>query len=284
MLEGPTIRQLLDWSEAELISVSETPRLDSEVLLSHCLQKDRSYLFTWPDKQVSADQRACFEQLIHKRMAPQPIAYLLGQREFYSLELKTTPATLVPRPETELLVDTALDLIAGTQQPRILDLGTGTGAIPLAIKQQRPDAELVATDVSLEALDVARTNSADLKLEVEFRQSDWFGEFEKRRDAPFDVIVSNPPYIAEQDPYLFQGDLPAEPRLALTSGPSGLDALTTIIADAVGFLKAGGWLVLEHGYDQGKSVRALMQKEFSAAQTLQDFNGLDRVTFGQFPG
>lgn len=282
MAEISTIRALLDWAEAELRVVSESPGLDGEILLSYCLQKDRSYLFTWPDRVMTAEQKTCFEELVHKRQQPQPVAYLLGQREFYSLSLRTTSATLVPRPETELLVDTALDLVGSISKPRILDLGTGTGAITLAIKQQRSDAYLLATDVSKEALEIARTNSDNLALNVEFRLSDWFGAIDRVQDAPFDLIVSNPPYIAEQDPCLERGDLPAEPRLALTSGPMGLDALTGIARDATDFLKTGGWLLLEHGFDQGEAVQALMQRNFISVRTLQDFNGLDRVTFGQF--
>lgn len=282
MEEASTIRALLDWVEDELGEMSESPRLDGEILLSHCLQKDRSYLFTWPDRTITAEQKDCFQDLVNRRLEPQPIAYLLGQREFYSLTLKTTPATLVPRPETELLVDTALDLIKGISRPCLLDLGTGTGAIPLAIKHQRPDASLLAVDVSEQALDVARTNSADLKLKVEFRLSDWFDAIDREMDGPFDLIASNPPYIAEQDPYLLQGDLPAEPLLALTSGPKGLDALIGIINDAPRFLKSGGWLILEHGYDQGEAVRHLMNGKYTGVRTLQDFNGLDRLTCGQY--
>lgn len=272
-----SIDNQIKWATDILYNISCSARLDSEILLSFCLQKDRSYLFTWPDQVLTKDQRACFKGLIQKRLTPQPIAYLIGSREFYSMELKTTPATLVPRPETEMLVDWILEQASLLDCPHILDLGTGTGAIALAVKKHCPDCEMVATDFSRAALEVARSNALKHHLDVRFIESDWFQSF--AYDTLFDVIVSNPPYIAAHDPYLSQGDLPAEPQQALTSGESGLDALATIIDGAQKYLKSNGVLVLEHGYDQHQAVTDLLLKAgYRSIKTHKDFNELPRMT------
>ena len=279
---GPSIRQQLDWAAGVLDSVTCSARLDSEILLAFCLQKERSYLMTWPEKELDPKQLDCFQELVRRRLQPQPIAYLTGEKEFYSMSLKTTPATLVPRPETEMLVDKVLQLTQHLAEPNVLELGTGTGAIALAIKQHKPACRMLATDVSPDALDVARENAARHQLEIGFLVSDWFAALQQSRC--FDVIVSNPPYIAEQDPYLSQGDLPAEPRLALTSGEQGMQALTQIITAATGFLKPGGWLVLEHGYDQLQPVSQLLGAQgYTQVETLLDFNQLPRMSVGQLP-
>jgi release factor glutamine methyltransferase len=275
-----TIQQQLQWASSVLASITCSARLDSEILLAHCLQKDRSYLMTWPERELQTQQLECFRELVAKRLQPQPIAYLTGVKEFYSLNLKTTPATLVPRPETEMLVDQVLELINGLAAPNILELGTGTGAIALAIKKHAPHSQLMATDISEDALDVARDNARQHHLNVEFVLSDWFQAISPQQR--YDVIVSNPPYIPNHDPYLSQGDLPAEPRLALTSGDDGLQALRHIIESAPDYLKPAGWLVLEHGYDQQLAVNQLLAESgFGNIQTLEDFNQLPRLSMGQ---
>lgn len=271
-----SIRQQLEWATGILYSISCSAGLDSEVLLAHCLQKDRSYLLTWPERELSPEQRDCYHELIRRRLQPQPVAYLVGYREFYSMQLKTTSATLVPRPETELLVDTVLELLATVESPAVLELGTGTGAIALALKKHAPQSHIVATDISPAALEVAAHNAQAHRLDVSFIESDWFSHIPQRT---FDIIASNPPYIAASDPYLSQGDLPAEPIQALSSGESGLEALAIIIQGATSFMKPDGWIVLEHGYDQQSAVQRLLQASgFSRISTLRDFNDLPRVT------
>ena len=275
-----TITQQLAWASGVLDAISDSPRLDSEILLAHCLQQDRSYLITWPERELSERQIECFQQLVRRRLEPQPIAYLVGSREFYSLQLETTPATLVPRPETEMLVDKTLELLQGLDSPQLLELGTGTGAIALALKKQRPDIELTATDISAEALQVASRNAQKHHLQINFLQSDWYTSV--HGDMLFDVIVSNPPYIAADDPYLARGDLPAEPHQALSSGSSGLEALQIIISGAEHFLQPGGWLVLEHGYDQQLEVQQLLREQgYEQVQTFNDFNDLPRLSMAR---
>lgn len=259
--------------------MSSTAALDSEVLLAFCLQKNRTYLLTWPERELTPEQQTCFQQLIQKRLQPQPVAYLTGSREFYSLELNTTPATLVPRPETEMLVDSVLELVTDMTSARILELGTGTGAISLAIKKHAPVCDITATDISLPAIQVAQSNALQHHLQVTFIESDWYQSLKPEK---FDVIVSNPPYIAASDPYLSEGDLPAEPLQALSSGVTGLEALATIIQGADTYLSDAGWLVLEHGYNQQQAVTDMLAEcGFSNISTLQDFNDLARVTLAR---
>jgi release factor glutamine methyltransferase len=276
------LRELLAQAAARLARSSDSPRLDAELLLAHCLGRDRAWLMAWPERVPDMDGRDCFEALLRRREQGEPVAYLLGEREFWSLPLMVTADTLVPRPETELLVEQSLALIAGRERPRILELGTGSGAIALALKRERPDAEIIATDVSPGALAVARRNAQSLGLAVGFLLCDWY-----RAIAPgprFDLIVSNPPYIAADDPFLKQGDLPAEPRRALCSGPSGLEALRIIIEGAVPRLAPGAALALEHGHDQREAVRDLLrQAGFEQLRTERDFSGLPRVSLGLKP-
>jgi len=259
-----------------LYSISCNARLDSEVLLAYCLGKPRSYLMTWPERELTTAQLDCFNELIRRRLQPQPVAYLVGEREFYSMLLKTTPDTLVPRPETEMLVDRLLQLVDDIERPEVLELGTGTGAIALALKKHAPQCRVIATDASPAALDVAIANATAHELDIEFLQSDWYQALSVRS---FDIIASNPPYIASHDPYLRQGDLPAEPQMALCSGDSGLEALQTIITGAPGFLRPGGSIVLEHGYDQQQPVVELLQSTgFVDIHCARDFNDLPRLT------
>lgn len=275
-----SIKQQLEWASGILYSISCSARLDSEVLLAFCLQKNRSYLMTWPERELTDDQVDSFRHLLGLRLQPQPVAYLTGSREFYSMEFTVTPATLVPRPETELLVDTVLQLTQKIESPNILELGTGSGAIALALKKHKPRSRIMATDISQQALQVAESNALKHRLEIDFVSSDWYRKV--AAESTFDIIVSNPPYIAANDPYLSQGDLPAEPLRALSSGVTGLEALESIIAGAGCRLKTTGWIMLEHGYDQSQAVTdLLLDARFINIATHNDFNDLPRMSVGQ---
>ncbi len=275
-----TIKHQLEWATAVLYSISCSAALDSEVLLAHCLQKNRSYLLTWPERELTAEQLEQFHELVRKRLQPQPVAYLIGSREFYSMDLNTTSDTLVPRPETELLVESVLDLIVDLTAPKILELGTGTGAISLAIKKHASQSDIVATDISEAALQVARSNALKHHLDIGLIESDWY---QALIPAKFDIIVSNPPYIASDDPYLSQGDLPAEPIQALCSGKTGLEALSVIIQGGRDYLNDNGWILLEHGYDQEQAVTDIFkQYGYHEISTLRDFNDLPRVTRAKY--
>lgn len=274
------ISQALSWARQEISSASDSAALDAELLLAYSIGKSRSYLYTWPEQMLSADEWELYRSLVLKRLMPTPVAYLLGEREFFSLDFKTTAAALIPRPDTELIVETAIDLCPESSDFYILELGTGTGAIAITLKVHRPDAKVVATDISSQCLSLAKENAIRHQVDIDWRRSDWFSEID--RTIKFDMIVSNPPYIAENDPYLTQGDLPAEPLLALTSGRTGLESLQQIIANAPDYLKAGGYLLLEHGYDQESEVDALLKSSgFGHVSCLYDANNLPRVSKGQ---
>ncbi len=265
------------WAVEQLQDNSSSPQLDAEVLLAHLLERPRSYLRTWPERPLSSQQQEAFSLLVQQRREGEPVAYLTGQREFWSLELRVTRDTLIPRPETELLVAAALQRIPAAAAWSIADLGTGSGAIALALASERPQCRVVATDVSAAALTVARSNALRLTLEqVEFRHGDWV---EPLRGERFQMVVSNPPYIALGDPHLVQDGLPYEPQRALSSGLKGLDALVKIIATATEILSPPGWLLLEHGYDQGGAVRELFTKSgYTGVVTLRDDGGQERLT------
>lgn len=255
--------------------------VDGELLLAEALGRSRSWLYAHPEAAVPAPARARFEALLARRQAGEPVAYLLGRQGFWSLELEVSPATLIPRPETELLVELALARLPAGQPLRVADLGTGSGAIALALARERPQARIVATDASLEALAVARRNAERLGLRVEFRDGDWLVPLAQER---FDLIASNPPYIEQDDPHLAQGDLRFEPPAALASGADGLDAIRVIVRDAGLHLHAGGWLLLEHGWNQGPAVRVLLEAAgFSEVATERDLEGRDRVSLGRWP-
>lgn len=272
------IQTLLKQASHQLASVSDSPQLDAELLLAHCLDKTRSYLFTWNDKAVDETTQQQFTALIEKRLTDYPVAYLLGQQGFWSLDLLVTPDTLIPRPETELLVETALEKVKSIKSPKILDLGTGTGAIALALASERPDATIIATDYSSKALEVAKKNATKNELSnLRFLQSNWFEAID---EIGFDLIVSNPPYIKSADPHLQQG-IRHEPLQALASGITGLDDIHTILQQAPDFLKSGCWIILEHGYDQGKDVPALIEQYgFSKAHCVKDYANNDRISLG----
>ena len=253
-------------------------RHDAEWLLAHVLGRPRSWLFAFGDARVDADGAARFEALVRRREAGEPVAYLTGRRGFWTFELAVSPATLVPRPETERLVELALQRLPADRLLRIADLGTGSGAIALALASERPLARVVATDASAVALELARANAQGLGLaNVEFRQGDWFGCLQGER---FDLVASNPPYVEAGDPHL--DDLRHEPVAALASGVDGLDAIRRIVVDAPSHLEPGGWLLVEHGWRQGAAVRALLGSSgFVDVATAQDLEGRDRVTFGR---
>jgi release factor glutamine methyltransferase len=256
---------------------------DAEYLLAHALGRTRAWLFAHGDDEPDAGTIARFDALVALRAAGEPVAYLTGRRGFRQLDLAVAPDTLIPRPETELLVELALARIAADGDARIADLGTGSGAIALAIASERPRARIVATDRSEGALAVARGNAAAHGIgNVEFRSGDWLAPLVGER---FDLIASNPPYIADDDPHLAQGDLRFEPRAALASGRDGLDAIRSIVRDAPAHLRDGGWLLLEHGHDQGEAVCALLtQAGFADVATAQDLEARDRVGLGRWLG
>ncbi len=278
MRDRPTIHEALRHARERVDSV------DARVLLQHVLDADRAYLATHADVELSAEQAAAYTTLIARRSAGEPVAYLVGTREFYGLRLRVTPAVLIPRPETELVVDIALAKLAHITAPRVLDLGTGSGAIALAIAALRADAYVLGVDRSASALAVAQENARALlgadAARVEWRQSDWYAAVGGER---FDAILSNPPYIAAGDPHLARGDLRFEPQQALVGGGDGLDDIRIIVAAATAHLKTGGWLIFEHGYDQAARCRELLRSaSFSAVESAKDLAGIERVTVGRY--
>lgn len=255
---------------------------DAALLLAHALGKPRSWLFAHADDVLGEADVARFDGLLARRVAGEPVAYLTGARGFWTLDLAVTPATLIPRPETELLVELALARLPADVPVRVADLGTGSGAIALSLAKERPRARVVATDASPEALEVARGNTVRNGIgNVAFRLGSWLQPLD---GECFALIASNPPYIADGDPHLSQGDLRFEPAMALSCGPDGLDAIRIIVRDAPACLHSGGWLLLEHGWDQGEAVRALLvEAGFVDVGTERDLEGRDRVTLGRRP-
>ena len=275
------VRGLLTAASQRLTAVSETPLLDAEVLMAYLLGRDRSWLYAWPEHQLDEAQLVGFAKLVDARAGGRPIAHLTGRREFWSLPIAVNEHTLIPRPETEQLVEIALSL----ELPRIahvLDLGTGSGAIALALANQRPTWQIVAVDSSAAALDVARDNARRLgATDIRFVQGDWLAALPG--EEPFDLIVSNPPYIAASDPHLRAGDVRFEPASALVAGADGLADLRRIIADAPPFLRDGGWLWLEHGLAQGSAVGDLLRgRGFVDVQTRKDLAGQPRHSGGRW--
>ncbi|MFQ2749379.1 peptide chain release factor N(5)-glutamine methyltransferase [Aeromonas caviae] len=260
------------------LASGESPRADADALLCHLLDCRRSYLMTWPEHELDAAQQATLAGWLARRLNGEPIAHLIGEREFWSLPLKVSPATLIPRPDTEVLVEQALARLPGGPCA-LLDLGTGTGAIALALKSERPDADVWAVDRMPAAAALARTNSAALGLPIEVRDGSWFAPLS---DAPrFAMIVSNPPYIDGTDPHLHEGDVRFEPRSALVAEEQGLADIRIIVAGAPAHLLPGGWLLLEHGWDQGEAVRQLLlQQGYVQVETVRDYGDNERVTLG----
>ncbi|MDQ3039656.1 MAG: peptide chain release factor N(5)-glutamine methyltransferase [Pseudomonadota bacterium] len=253
---------------------------DAEWLLAHALCRPRTWLYTHGSDALAAEDITRYESLVQRRLSGEPIAYLTGMRGFWSLELAVTPHTLIPRPETEVLVEAALARLPAGRSCRVADLGTGSGAIALAIAHERPQAHVIATDASTDALAVAQANAARLRIgNVTFRQGDWL---QPLHAETFDVIASNPPYIAADDPHLLEGDLRHEPASALSSGADGLDAIRTIMRGAPAHLVSGGWLMLEHGWEQGDVVRDLfLRAGFVDVATHRDLENRERVTVGR---
>ncbi|UTV28354.1 peptide chain release factor N(5)-glutamine methyltransferase [Photobacterium atrarenae] len=262
---------------------SDSPKIDAAVLLCHVLDKPRSHLLTWPEKAPEPAQQAAFEALLQRRLAGEPVAYLVGEREFWSLPLKVAPHTLIPRPDTERLVELALEKIPAGPGA-VLDLGTGTGAIALAIASERPDLAVTGIDLRPEAAQLAGENSERLKItNTRFLSGSWYSPLVA--DEQFAVIVSNPPYIDAADPHLAQGDVRFEPKSALVADDHGLADIRHISEQGRQFLLPGGWLLMEHGYEQGKAVRDILQRlGYEQISTAQDYAGLDRVTLGCWQG
>ena len=260
---------------------SPTERLDAELLLAAALGKSRSFLHTWPERIVSSEAAQVFADYLARRRDGEPVAYILGQQGFWKLDLEVAPDTLIPRPDTELLVETALELQAGGPA-RLLDLGTGTGAIALALASERPVWQVVAVDRIDAAVALAERNRQRLQLSnVEVRKSHWFDAL---AGECFGMILSNPPYIRAADPHLVAGDVRFEPSSALVAGDDGLDDLRVIIAQAPEHLVEGGWLLLEHGYDQADAVRELLsQQGFTEVASRRDLGGHERISLGRLP-
>lgn len=262
-------------------SGSDSPALDAAVLLCHVLAKPRSYLLTWPDKTLEEPVLVSLNALLARRMAGEPVAYILGEREFWSLPLKVSPSTLIPRPDTERLVELALEK-AALIEGELLDLGTGTGAIALALASELPLRRVTGIDLRPEAAELAQENATRLSiLNTQFLQGSWFSPLAD--GTKFALIVSNPPYIEESDPHLNQGDVRFEPKSALVAEENGLADIRYISTHAPRFLLEGGWLLFEHGYDQGEAVRTILRElGYQSVTTEQDYAGNDRVTLGQY--
>ncbi|HDS1126135.1 TPA: peptide chain release factor N(5)-glutamine methyltransferase [Stenotrophomonas maltophilia] len=278
----PSLRQVVAEASARLGGIEA--RHEAELLLLHVLERPRSWLFAHATDPLPAAELATFEALLARRVAGEPVAYLTGRRGFWTLDLDVDPATLIPRPETELLVELALDRLPLDGPLQLADLGTGSGAIALALASERPQAQVLATDASAGALAVAARNAARHELHnVRFAEGghDWYAPLQGAR---FDLIASNPPYIASDDPHLQQGDLRFEPATALASGVDGLDDIRRIVDGGQAHLLPGGWLLIEHGWDQGEAIRALFEAAaFADVKTVRDLEQRDRITLGRRP-
>ena len=273
------VKTLLQEAEA-ILADHDTPRLDAEVLLSFVMGYERGRLYAWPENEVVANQAMSFRDLVKKRNAGWPVAYLTGSREFWSLNLSVNEHTLVPRPETECAVEVALARLPGREPYEVLDLGTGSGAIALAIASERPNASVVAVDISAQALQQARQNREALGINnVSFKRSCWLDDID---DRSFDLVISNPPYVESSNPLLDSTDISFEPRLALDGGQDGLDAYRKIIPAAFTALKTGGHLVLEHGFEQASAVASLLiESGFNSPGCRKDYAGLERVSYAR---
>jgi release factor glutamine methyltransferase len=271
------LQQDMPQLQAALQLEGREARIELQMLLQAVLKVPRSYLLAHPERPLNEAEQSAYQALLQRRLAGEPMAHIMGEREFFGLNLKVTPATLIPRPETELLVELALQRLSPHAGLRVLDLGTGSGAIALAIAHARPDVEMLAVDASAAALEVARENAQRLGLcNVKFQHSDWFSALSGNG---FDLIVSNPPYIAADDVHLSQGDVRFEPLSALASGVDGLDDIRRIVAQAGDFLEPGGWLLLEHGYDQAPRVREiLLQHDYVRIFSVRDLAGIERAS------
>lgn len=274
------IRQALQEATRQLTETSPSAALDAQVLLSHILDCNSAHLAAWPEKALSNEQQDNFQSLITQRQQGTPVAHLTGEREFWSLDLMVNNSTLIPRPDTETLIEFILTKFSNNKKIKLLDMGTGTGAIAIAIATEKPDWEIVACDISIQAVLLARLNSQRHKTKnITFLQSDWFNDIPVN---DFDIIVSNPPYIPEDDIHLSQGDVRFEPMRALTAGKTGMDDIEHLCLHAKQYLSEEGWLIVEHGYDQ----KALVEQCFSAnnyteIEQQQDLSGHTRMTAGR---
>ncbi|MBR9729469.1 peptide chain release factor N(5)-glutamine methyltransferase [Shewanella intestini] len=275
-----TIAESLQWAFMQLSTTSESANVDAEVLLLHCLQKNRSFIYAWPEKTLTVEQFSAYKSMVSKRVAGQPVAHIIGEREFWSLPFLVNDSTLIPRPDTEILVETALNLTL-PEQAKVLDLGTGTGAIALSLAYERPLWQVSAVDKVQDAVELAKANQINLKLErVEIMQSDWFSALQLQQ---FNLIVSNPPYIDETDEHLHMGDVRFEPQSALTAKDHGFADLFFIAETARHYLTDGGYLLLEHGYEQAMVVREkLIELGYQDVATVRDFGSNDRCTLGRW--
>jgi release factor glutamine methyltransferase len=279
LVSGLTVKKLLQDAERQLRSF-ETARLDAEILFCHSTGLDRSAMYSHPEKIISNDLVLTFKALIDRRLAGQPIAYITVKKEFWSIELHVDQNTLIPRPETESLIDAALDHIPSNQLLHIADLGTGCGCIAIAIATERPACHITATDISVDALWVAQTNAQKLGINnISFIKSDWYSAIQDS----FDLIISNPPYIRDGDKHLNQGDVLHEPRIALSGGYDGFQSINQIVSASPDYIKQNGWLLIEHGYDQGEFSRLLFDEyQFTDIETRYDYDGHERLTCGRY--
>ncbi|NMG53048.1 peptide chain release factor N(5)-glutamine methyltransferase [Aromatoleum aromaticum] len=272
----PHIGGALNWARARIAVV------DARILLRHVLQCSAARLAAYPEARLEAPEWAEFRSLVERREAGEPVAYLTGEREFFGHPFIVTPAVLIPRPDTELLVELALAHFGDKPHTRVLDLGTGSGALAISLALELPQADVVAVDRSREALWVAMANAARLRASISFVLGDWFSSL---GDDHYQLIVANPPYIAAADPHLDEGDVRFEPSTALVAGPDGLDDLAAIAAQAPRHLEPGGWLFMEHGFDQAAAVRGLLTDGgFSSIASWKDLAGIERVSGGQWRG
>lgn len=278
-LAGLSIQQALAY-QRRLVEVSDSAGLDAALLLCAVLAKPKSYLYAWPERTLTAGEVALYFDFLGRRASGEPVAHIIGQREFWSLNLKVSPASLIPRPDTECLVEQALHFAQSRRAGKILDLGTGSGAIALALASELPQWSVVGCDYVTEAVALAEENRQKLGLaNVKFMQSNWYANLTV--GDKYDLIVSNPPYIEENDPHLSQGDVRFEPRSALVSGEDGLRDIRRIVAESGAYLNSGGAMLLEHGYRQGDAVRQiLLSAGFLSVSTLKDLAGQDRVSWG----
>ena|SRR5690554_161528 len=274
--QAPDVATALEWARNHIV------RADARILMRRVLVCDAARLIAHPEQQLSPVEWEDFRHYVERRAAGEPIAYLTGEREFFGYGLMVTPAVLIPRPETELLVELAVTHFGDRSNARVLDLGTGSGAVAVAIAKELPQADVTAVDRSREALLVAMANAARLRVSVSFVLSDWFAEL---KGESFQLIVANPPYVAAADPHLEEGDVRFEPQTALVSGPEGLNDLAAIIARAPYHLEPGGWIFLEHGFDQAARVRGLLvDAGFSAIDSWRDLSGIERISGGKWLG
>ena len=273
------IQQALQYAVQNISNTSPSANLDAQILLSYILNCNRAHLIAWPEKELSLQQIDSFQELIKQRQQGSPVAHLTGQREFWSLNFKVNNSTLIPRPETETLIEFILDKFGERKELTVLDMGTGTGAIAITLSSEKPDWKITASDISTAAITLAKENSIILNTKnITFLQSDWFTKIPQQT---FDLIVSNPPYISIDDPHLAEGDIRFEPKSALTSGKTGMDDIDHLCLQAQNYLAKNGWLIVEHGYNQ-KSVVAdcFTRNEYKNVSQRNDLAGHCRMTAG----